>query len=453
MNSSQAFDVIDYVAKTSGKNDKIAHLSAHKDDDMLKKVLEYAYNPFKTYGIAKRPDTIGEHCDNEFDEGTFELLDDLISRKVTGNNAIEYLRGELTALNKESAELLWRIVSKDMRAGFSESTCNKVWKGLIPDFPYMRCTLPKDAKLNEFDWTLGVFSQEKADGMFANVDLEEGGIVRITSRQGSPFPIEAFEELAIEIADRLTPNTQSHGELLVMRDGVVCAREIGNGILNSILSGGSFAANERPIFLIWDQIPLSAVVTKGKYEVPYIRRLASLNRQLKTTQGEVVALIETRIYHSLSDAYGHYRDLLKQGKEGTIIKNPHAIWRDGTSKEQVKLKLEFEVELEVIGFEAGNGKNADTFGSMICKSSCGELQVSVSGFTDGKRKEIHEARDEWSGGGKIITVRANSIMRPSESNSLHSLFLPRFVEERKDKSVADDLARIITQQEAAMEAA
>jgi DNA ligase-1 len=203
--------------------------------------------------------------------------------------------------------------------------------------------------------------------------------------------------------------------------------------------------------MIWDAIPLSSVVTKGKYEIAYIKRLTAINRALKNSAGQYVQLIPTRIVHSLKDAYAHYRELLLKGKEGTIIKHPHAIWKDGTSKEQVKLKLEFEVELEVTGFEAGNGKNAELFGALVCKSACDGLQVNVSGFTDAKRREIHENREDWTGA--IVTVRANSILRPSESNPLHSLFLPRFVERRLDKSVADDLTRIEAQQQAAMEAA
>lgn len=448
MTSSEVFALIEQVAATSSKNEKEALLKANASDELLKRVLNYAYNPFKTYGVRKMPSFTEDAEQDGFDEQTWIILDALIDRSLSGNAALEAISGHMRHLDEHSRELFKRIILKDMRAGFSESTCNKVWKGLIPDFPYMRCTLPKDAKLDEFDWKLGVISQEKADGMFANLDHEEGGVVRITSRQGSPFPIEAFESLENEVKARLVEGMQYHGELLVKRDGQILPREIGNGILNSVLSGGSFAPNERPVYMIWDAIPLEAVVTKGKFETPYIKRLTGIQRMLKTSLGEYLSLIETRIYHSLKDAYEHYRDLLKKGKEGTIIKNPHAIWRDGTSKEQVKLKLEFECELEVVGFEAGNGKNAETFGALMCQSACGQLKVNVSGFTDAKRREIHDNREDWTGA--IVTVRANSIMRPSESNDLHSMFLPRFVERRLDKSVADDLARIEAQQQAAM---
>ena len=55
--------------------------------------------------------------------------------------------------------------------------------------------------------------------------------------------------------------------------------------------------------------------------------------------------------------------MLSRGKEGVVLKNPTAIWRDGTSKEQVKLKLELDCDLKVIGFEEGEGKFAGTLSS------------------------------------------------------------------------------------------
>jgi DNA ligase-1 len=451
MNSNEIFQLIENVAITASKNEKEALIKRYAEDDEFKRVLEYAYNPFKTYGIAKVPDKQVSDGIKEFDETTWGVLDDLVSRNLTGNAARQAVQAEMDCLYENSAELLWRIIKKDLRAGFSESTINKAIKGLIPDFPYMRCSLPKAVKLSEWPWEDGVISQEKADGMFANVDHEPGGLVRLTSRQGSEFPIEKFERLADEVRSRLVAGNQFHGEIVVKRDGVVLERQIGNGILNSVLSGGDFGENECPIYMIWDSIPLESVVSKGKYNTHYRRRLAFILKCLKDAPGDSISLIPTRIVHSMAEAYTHYRELLKQGKEGTVIKTPVAIWKDGTSKEQVKLKLEFEVELEVTGFEPGNGKNETTFGSLICKSSCGELGVSVSGLSDAKRKEIHDNRANWTG--MIVTVRANSVLKPGESSELHSLFLPRFVEERMDKSVADDLERIFKQQEAAMEAA
>ena len=453
MKSVSIFRLIEQIAGTPGKNDKIAILSeaiSSPIGEELKKVLDYTYNPFKTYGVKKLP-TAGHTGEQGFTSETYSLLDNLALRHLSGNGAHEAIQFELEAMDAESAELLRRIIRKDLKAGFGESTINKVSKGLIPSFPYMRCSLPSHTDLNQWDWVNGIFSQEKADGMFVNTNIDSAGSASMSSRQGTPLPYEGFEELLTECERLFYRDSQTHGELLVIDEaGKVLAREIGNGILNSVIQGGDWPEGHKPILKVWDQIPLKCVVKKGKYDVPYDKRLSALYTHLKNGASKTVSLIETRVVKSLKDAYAHYKELLLQGKEGTIIKRRQMILKDHTSKDQVKLKLEAECELEVIDFVPGDetGMHKNTFGSLRCASSCRQLVVDVSGFTLEKRMEIHLKRETYPG--TIITVRSNSILYSSSEKKPHSLFLPRFVEERLDKTVADDLARIEEQFENAI---
>ena len=249
-----------------------------------------------------------------------------------------------------------------------------------------------------------------------------------------------------EVRGRLVDDVQLHGELLVYRDGEVLERQAGNGILNSLLQGGDLPDGHEVRYFVWDLIPASAAKSGGKHDEPYASRLTPLRYLVEGLR--TIALIPPEYVLSKKEAVMHYRDLLAKGKEGTILKHPAAIWRDGTSKDCVKLKLEVDVELQVTGFVPGNGKNAGTFGSLTCTSACGALEVDVSGFTDAKRSELHERGDDLRG--QVITVRANGILYPSPSNSKHSLFLQRFVEERLDKREADHLEHIIDQFKAAV---
>ena len=75
--------------------------------------------------------------------------------------------------------------------------------------------------------------------------------------------------------------------------------------------------------------------------------------------------------------------------------------------EQVKLKLEVPVELEVIGFNEGTGKNAGSLGSFRCASACRRLIVDVSGRGDKMRDEVWADQEDWLGA--IITVKANDL--------------------------------------------
>lgn len=456
-NSKLAFQAIQEIQQTPGKNDKTALLKAFVEDggEFFTKVLEYAYNPFKTYGVRKLPEPIPDgSASANFDDDVWMMLDMLIDRRLTGGAAQTFIAHRLSMLNAESAQLLRMIILKDLRAGFSESTINKVKKGLIPTFPYMRCSLPKDTDFDKWDWHKGALSQEKADGMFTNVNLDVTG-ASLTTRQGTPLPHEGFSELIVELERRLVPGYQLHGEILVIRVNpkvdsayVVLPREIGNGMLNKVIQGGEFEPGCKPILKVWDMIPLECVKTKGQCPTTYIQRLRAIVNQLREKPGDLVQVIETRVVRSLKEAYAHCRELMLQGKEGTILKKPTMIWKDGTSKDQIKLKLEAVCELEVVGFEEGYGKNAATFGSLVCRSKCGLLQTGVgTGLKDSDRLID---RDTWMG--KIISVKGNGVMYSDNlEKKPHSLFLPVYLETRLDKSEADDFARIEWQFENAID--
>ena len=444
--------ILEEVANEPSKNAKIAILTKHKDNDVLQEVIRLAYDPTINFFIKKIPaytpapgavsagdsESAGESA---LEYALFNILHDIASRKRTGSNAIEYLKSQLERLCAEDAKVLAKVIDRDLRAGFGESTANKVWKNLIPEFPYMRCSLPKAVKLDQFSWTEGVYSQLKADGMYANVNHDADGNVTILSRSGTQFPLEQFEYLVMDVKDTFPLGTQSHGELLVEQDGVVLPRQIGNGMLNKVAQGGAFLANCKPVYLVWDQIALSAVVAKGVYAVPYKTRFETLKSQVFGSN--FIKLIPTVIVHNMEEALVHYREMLAEGLEGTIIKHGNGEWKDGTSKHQVKMKLDIDVDLVIMGFNVGNGKNEATFGSIVCQSSDGLLEVNISGFTDEVRLEVHNTRDRLIG--TIVTVKGNSIMPPSGNNTKYSLFLPRFAEFRTDKTVADDLARVIEQ--------
>ena len=454
MNSNDIFALIEQVAADPKKTAKEAMLREHAGDETLKRVLELALNPFKTYGVKALPVRTG-NGDLVFEERHWKLIDDLRTRELTGGAARSAITDALNGLSAESAQLLGRILRKDLRAGFSESTTNKAFPKLIPEFAYMRCSLPTEVKLAEWPWADGIVSQEKADGMFANVDLELSG-VSVRTRQGNEVPLGALGDLPNQMAKYLMPNHQHHGEILIQRKAgaswVILRREEGNGILNSISKGGEMPEGHRAIYLAWDAVPLSAVQPKGRYETPYKQRLQGLRDAFSTMREHeadpLVGLVPMRIVYSMAEALVHYREMLEAGKEGTIIKRLDNPWADGTSRGQVKLKLEVDVDLEIVGFNPGTGKNAKTFGSIIGRSSCGQLVVNVNARSDKSRAEIHARREELMN--TIMAVRFNDIMKPKKPGELYSLFLPRLAELRQDKVTADSLERIVAQFDAAV---
>lgn len=448
--SIEVYKLIEEIASTSGKNDKIELLKTYLQSPLFELVMQASHDPFLTYGVRKKP-AVTKNGDGIFNADTFEMLAKLALRELSGNNAINAISQEMERLDEKSAQLLWNVIIKDLKAGFGAESLNKAKKGLIQTFPYMRCSLLSKVDVSGWDWVGGVISQEKADGMFANIDNKEGGEVNISSRQGSQMPIEKLSSIVHEMKIAMASDTQYHSEIVVEENGVVLAREIGNGILNSVLSGGDFAEGQTPICLIWDAIPMSSVKPKGKFTTPYKTRYLGILDNIEKHNCKSIRLIPTRFTHSIEEAYEHYGEMLLAGKEGTVIKNPAMIWKDGTSKDQIKLKLEVDIDLVITAINMGkeDSRIAGRPGAFTCQTSDGLLQVDVTVKNEAMRDDVEFEPESWIG--SVIVVRGNEILSPSKSNALHSIFLPRMAETgyRTDKSEADTLEQVQDQFESA----
>lgn len=446
------YKLLQEIASDNSKLHKIAVINreALAGNDEFFAGLRYALDNIDTFGVKKVPIRTDEECGSGsgLPFHAFKVLADaLIKRELTGHAALAEIDNAMRCATTNEWNNWYRLIlTKDLKSGFSETTLNKAVKDvnplyIVPTTPYMRCTLPAKSNMENWKWEDGIYSQTKADGMFSNVNINKEGYLWITSRGGTLFPTDCLE-IEDQLCTALKPDTQTHGELTIHINGIMQPREIGNGILNSLSSGGSLEPNHKVVFDCWDQIPLSAAVPKGKYEVPYKERFNDLKSQVTSANQDGVRLTETRIVYSLEESRIHYKEHRARKLEGTINKSGEAFWKDGTSKDQVKQKEEIDVELRIKGFNPGKGKNAALFGSIQCFSECGLLETNVSGMSDDKRKEIHANMANLID--TIITVRSNTLMAPSKGkkSGLWSMFLPRLIEERPDKMIADTLEEI-----------
>lgn len=438
---------IEAIAATSGKLAKLAIIKTFDETD--RRMARAALDPTVTYYIAKlpTPHTAGSL---EFDDIEWDLLKALSSRVITGAAAWERVQFSLHDLDVPDGEVLRRIILKDLRAGIGANSINTVFPGDIPDYSYMRCSLPKTSNIEKWDWSKGVFCQLKADGSFARVAVTDTGTL-ITTRQGNTYPGgAAMSKLMLRAYRTFNQFTETHGELTIWINGELQPRTIGNGMLNSLQQGGELPEGAEIRFDCWDQIPLSFAKPKGQYGVPYSERFESLTQQVANCCSNSIMLIESQIIYSKEEALKVYRGVLARKLEGVILKSPDMIWRDSTSRDSVKFKLEVDLDLKIVGFNPGEpGKRTEaTFGSLRVQSEDGLLEADVAGFTREIEAYLHENRDSVLG--KVLCVRANALSLPCESNDKHSLFHPRFIEVRSDKYRADSLDEVKAQFEAAI---
>jgi len=163
-----------------------------------------------------------------------------------------------------------------------------------------------------------------------------------------------------------------------------------------------------------------------------------------------ITLVDQRVCNTINDIADHFREVREQGEEGIIIKDFRCVWKDGTSKHMIKLKVIIEVELKMVGWYYGTPgtKNETLVGGVNCESSDGLVAVNFgTGISDEERKDWLGTLDAMVAKGQIVTVKCNGVTLSKVEGAKYSLFLPRFKEFRQDKFEADSLEKI-QQQEA-----
>ena len=427
------------LAADNSRLAKESILRKNKDNMLLMQVFHLALDPYLNFYIKKIPAYTPVEGQSEiFLEFAIDALSDLSSRAVTGNAAIAHLVGILNSLNFDDSEVIVKIIRRDLRCGVSTATVNKIWKNLIPKYACLLCT-PYDSKvIKKIKWP--AFVQKKEDGCRVNA-IVHNGVCEYFSRKGSPIELKD-DSLANEFI-RLA-NGQSlvfDGELLAYKNGKPLPRKEGNGIATKAIKG-TITEEESALLhaILWDVIPFEDFKA-CKCDIQYQHRFVLLQSLIVSIYGGVaynvpqkIQLVPTEEVDSFEQAEIIFNRYLSDGMEGVIIKNKTSLWSDTRSDEQIKLKAEKTCELRVIGWNYGEvgTKNEFRLGSLLCQSEDGKVLVNISGFTDEDRNTITKENSI----NRIVTVTYNERIT-KKNGGVDSLFLPRILEFRDDKDVAD----------------
>ena len=142
------YEILKLLEVTPGKNDKLAILQANKDNEELQAVVYLALNPFIMFYI-KEAAMPTSHTNFFTLVESLESLAKIHKREITGNAARSYVTKMLSEVSVDDADVLRRIIKKDLECGVAESTVNKVWKDLIPVYPCLLASQMDDKVLSK----------------------------------------------------------------------------------------------------------------------------------------------------------------------------------------------------------------------------------------------------------------------------------------------------------------
>jgi DNA ligase-1 len=444
MNS--VYDIIQELNADNGSNYKMDVLRKHADNELLQRVLKMTYDKVDfTYGITmKNIDPLPASDDNvkfTLSDALDVLRDQYVTRYTTGHVAIARLENLLNILNANDAEIITKIINRDLRINMGRSNINKVFKGLIVKPVYMRCGLfnkDKKSKINP----KGSFIQLKADGTYREFTVENNAVI-CNSRSG-----ESYDYPLINAHLKYLEDGHYIGELTVrLADGTICDRATGNGLIKSM----ELPEGAGIVLDLWDYVTLeeyTGAANKIKGTTPYQERFATLVEYIDV-DCPYIKVIETHIVNTMAEAMQHCVNWMEAGLEGGVWKDKHAIFRDGTSPQQEKMKLEIDADVRIIGFKAGTvgTKREGKIGSLEYTTDDGKVKGFVSGFSDKELDDMDSRRDEILNA--IVELTCSDITK-GRSNEHYALSHPRFNEIRTDKTETDTLERILETKQMSM---
>ena len=144
-----------------------------------------------------------------------------------------------------------------------------------------------------------------------------------------------------------------------------------------------------------------------------------------------VEIINSRLFDDgeldkVMDLLNIYR---KMGAEGLMLNLADAPYEFKRSKNILKVKVMQTVDLRIIGFEEGQGRNAGKLGAILVDFKGNEVGVG-SGFTDFDREYIWKNQDQYLG--KICEIQFFEISK--DKDGVESLRFPVWKYLRTDKT-------------------
>lgn len=447
------------ISHTTKLNEKLKYLETLKENDIAKDFFKMCLDPMYQFGCKRLPDYDLRNAPDR--PSSYHFVELAYTRLLENKKGIQgFIESILVTLTPEEYYLFTCICKKDPSIGVSAALVNKIWPRLIDTGVKLCKAEPYSAKsIKAIKYPCYVQKKEDGARCLCFYDVNSSSI-KFLSSSGKQY--HKLNEIQYELEQTIwhkLKNTDRFKEILSENDGFVIDGELivydendnimprqeGNGILNKSIKN-TISDNEanQIKFIVWDFIPFNEYYCQSNKKLPYNERLNLLKNLTGFTNR--IKLVDTSYANNLSDIIHKFKERILNNEEGIIVKNVLFFWDGKRIKDQIKFKVIFDITLKVTGWKYGakGTKYENVLGALECASQDEKLRVSVgSGLSDDFRKSFVNKYKSNTVENLFAEIRSNGLItQKNDANEEYSLFLPRFVEIRDDKTEADDFDMI-----------
>lgn len=436
----KALETIKAMATVPGKKDK-EKLLKQGDSEYLRTLLNLAYDRFKTYRIQQieQPSTYNVVQPDTMED--FKNLCRVLASHTIGSNDAKIRIKDFLSLNTQyGAEIFTNVLLRDLRGGFDEKTCNKVFPGLVPTFNVQLANKVEDWGKIKFPTLV----EEKLDGV-RTLAIYDGEEVKFYSREGREF--NECGVIAKQIK-KLAPGMPFvlDGEFIATkynRKSATCTKYAGGnwpfnyGLALVKTESKTVEEVEQHLgYFVWDLIDYEYFMSSGTrgHCDPLSQRKTRLTGLFLRKEFELpnVQVVPNFVCPNKEEVLRLFRKFRDKDKEGVMVKDLDMKYEFKRSNAVLKLKEFFTMDLRVVGAEEGTGKYVGMLGALVVADDEGKLSSKVgSGFTDEDRSSLWI---DWLNGtleGNIVEVQAQEVTKDG------SLRFPTYERLRFDKTTTN----------------
>lgn len=402
-------EIIDQISNTPGSKDKMTILEQNMSP-LLKQIFNDTYDTSRNYHIKKfiEPSGAGEMTIEDNYQVFHNMLNNLNSRLVTGNAAIEFVSNTIALYSSKDQDILCRILDRNLKIGISRDNFNKISGGAIDKFSVALAKKLDEVKgVDILDGTWYV--SRKLDGCrciaICTINSIDGMSVEFKSRQG-----KTFNTLG-NLVDSVKQFFSNFNPGIYVLDGELCIiDENGDEHFDWVMKEITRKNHtiEKPCYKIFDMLQYGWFV--GDDDSPEFHlRYKTMKQTYLDTMPENIQLVEQELIEN-QEVLDKWQDRVIKGNwEGLMVRKGDSIYEGKRTKNLLKIKAmqdaEYIVEDVIMGkvtYNEGGSKEYDAASALVIRHRGSEVKVG-SGLSKEQRLRWFDHPEEIIG--KTVTIQ------------------------------------------------
>ncbi len=384
---------VNEISANNSRKHKQWVLERFKNDEVIKRYLKIAFDPYTVYGISykKLSATIRPATNYiPLTDSVFALFDYLaVHNTGTFSDILECWNAleAVAIVDQDASFLLTKLICKDLSIGCDAKTINTVMPGLIPTFNVQLANkyFDKPEYVEGKDFAITT----KIDGGRI-IALKENGQVSFYTRAGQRY--EGLVDLEKEMLEKLPDGICFDGEITIFDNKGIPSKEAYKRAMKLTRSDGEKHGLKMIVFdcmlaeefraqrceRIWEDRRAALNHLFSKHELTYFELLPVLY------EGKDTSMITKLLDEAIANQ-----------EEGIMINIALAPYEFKRTNFLLKVKKMNTIDLQIVGFEEGSGRLFGTLGAILVRYRQGNVVKVGSGFPDLLRAEIWANQDKY----------------------------------------------------------